>query len=84
MTRNSGWVARLGLVTSVLAVLALAVAAPLGAGGVPKVTICHIPPGNPDNAHEITVGLPAVVMHVLLHGDLIGSCEEEEEEEEEE
>ena len=23
-----------------------------------KVTICHIPPGNPANAHEITVGEP--------------------------
>jgi hypothetical protein len=40
-----------------------------------KVTICHIPPGNPENAHEITVGYAAVAAHVLLHGDRIGPCE---------
>ena len=43
------------------------------AGGVEKVTICHIPPGNPENAHEITVGAPAVPAH-LAHGDNVGSC----------
>ena len=36
--------------------------------GVEKVTICHIPPGNPENAHLITVGAPAVAAHVA-HGD---------------
>lgn len=46
-------------------------------GGVPKVTICHIPPGNPDNAHEITVGEPAVPAH-LAHGDTMGACQAEE------
>ncbi|MFD0964955.1 hypothetical protein [Pseudofulvibacter geojedonensis] len=38
-----------------------------------KVTICHIPPGNPDNAHEITVSTNAVRAH-LAHGDSIGNC----------
>ena len=47
--------------------------ADLAAEGVEKVTICHIPPGNPDNAHEITVGAPAVPAH-LAHGDNIGVC----------
>jgi hypothetical protein len=42
-------------------------------GGVGKTTICHIPPGNPANAHTITVGNPAVRAH-LAHGDKIGSC----------
>jgi hypothetical protein len=42
-------------------------------GGVGKTTICHIPPGNPANAHSITVGNPAVRAH-LAHGDKIGSC----------
>jgi ABC-type sugar transport system substrate-binding protein len=37
-----------------------------------KVTICHIPPGNPENAHEITVGASAVPAH-LAHGDVF-SC----------
>jgi hypothetical protein len=31
-------------------------------------TICHIPPGNPANAHLITIGSPAVRAH-LDHGD---------------
>src|SRR4051812_39413485 len=40
----------------------------------PKVLICHIPPGNPANAHEICVGEPAVAAHVSHHGDSIGAC----------
>jgi hypothetical protein len=39
-----------------------------------KVTICHIPPGNPDNRHEITVSIFAVPAHVMLHGDNVGQC----------
>lgn len=42
-------------------------------GGVEKVVVCHVPPGNPDNAHEITVGAPAVPAH-LAHGDEVGEC----------
>ncbi len=36
-------------------------------------TICHIPPGNNENAHEISIGVPAVNAH-LAHGDNLGSC----------
>jgi len=36
-------------------------------------TICHIPPGNPNAAHTITVGVPAVQAH-LGHGDTEGPC----------
>jgi hypothetical protein len=43
------------------------------APGVGKVTICHIPPGNPANAHTITVGVPALKAH-LKHGDTKGAC----------
>lgn len=43
------------------------------AGG-PKVTICHIPPGNPGNAHEITVSVNALPAH-LAHGDYEGACD---------
>ena len=39
------------------------------------VTICHIPPGNPANAHEITVDNDAVPAH-LAHGDNVGNCGE--------
>jgi hypothetical protein len=39
-----------------------------------QVTICHIPPGNPANAHTITVGASAVPAH-LAHGDTLGACQ---------
>jgi len=38
-----------------------------------KVTLCHIPPGHPGNAHTITVGEAAVRAH-LAHGDHLGEC----------
>ena len=46
------------------------------ADGDGRVTICHVPPGNPDNAHTITVDANAVAAH-LAHGDLCGSCEDD-------
>jgi hypothetical protein len=46
------------------------------AGG--KIEICHIPPGNPNNAHTIRIALPAVLAH-MAHGDTIGRCPEERE-----
>lgn len=44
-----------------------------GGNGNERVTLCHIPPGNPDNAHTITVGQNAVPAH-LAHGDTDGAC----------
>jgi hypothetical protein len=38
-----------------------------------KTTVCHIPPGNPANAHTICVGNAAVPAH-LDHGDVLGTC----------
>ena len=38
-----------------------------------KVTLCHVPPGNPGKAHTITVGEPAVAAH-MRHGDYLGPC----------
>jgi hypothetical protein len=38
------------------------------------VTICHIPPGNPENRHSITIGAPAVPAHLRNHGDTEGPC----------
>ena len=38
-----------------------------------KVIVCHIPPGNPGNAHTICVSYNAVAAH-LAHGDYLGNC----------
>lgn len=39
-----------------------------------KETICHIPPGNPDNERTISVSQNAVKAH-LRHGDRRGACD---------
>jgi hypothetical protein len=36
--------------------------------------VCHVPPGDPDNAHTIDIGAAAVPAH-LAHGDRPGPCE---------
>lgn len=41
-----------------------------------QVTLCHRPPGNPENAQTITVGESAKDAH-LAHGDTEGPCESE-------
>jgi len=38
-----------------------------------KVTLCHVPPGNPDHPVTISVGEAAVPAH-LRHGDSLGTC----------
>ena len=61
------------------ALLAVAGLVALGIGDVhaapagKKVTLCHVPPGNPADAHTITVGESAVSAH-LAHGDELGEC----------
>jgi hypothetical protein len=42
--------------------------------GDAKVDVCHIPPGNPENAHTITISENAVDAH-LDHGDHLGACD---------
>jgi hypothetical protein len=42
-------------------------------GNSTKVQICHVPPGNPGNAHTLCVGASAVPAH-LAHGDTFGPC----------
>ncbi len=51
----------------------------MGANGAPtcaspKVLVCHIPPGNPANAHTICIAQAAVGAHRKHHGDTIGPC----------
>lgn len=41
--------------------------------GNDKILICHIPKGNPKNAHTISVSSNAVEAH-LKHGDYLGKC----------
>jgi hypothetical protein len=41
-----------------------------------KITICHIPPGNPENAHSIEIDIHAWPAHEA-HGDVIGDCDAE-------
>jgi hypothetical protein len=55
--------------------LLLTMLLPAFAGAAPKKTICHVPPGNPGNAHTITVGAPAAAAHLDQHeGDYAGPC----------
>lgn len=42
-----------------------------------KVLICHIPPDDPTNRHEILVNSHAVKAHVSNHGDYLGPCNED-------
>jgi len=40
-----------------------------------KITICHIPPGNPNNKRTLTISTSALQAHIN-HGDVMGSCDE--------
>jgi hypothetical protein len=44
------------------------------AAGSGKITLCHVPPGNPANAHTITVGEAAWKGHRNHKGDYLGPC----------
>jgi len=57
------------------AAAALIVLPPAASAVNEKVTICHIPPGNPDNAHSITISVSALQTHLDQHGDSIGECD---------
>jgi|GEM_PF-4780318 len=40
-----------------------------------KISICHVPPGNPENKHTIHIGISAWPAHRDNHGgDYLGSC----------
>ena len=45
----------------------------MAGSGNDKVVVCHVPPGNPDNAHTIVVSENALPAH-LGHGDTEGPC----------
>jgi len=60
------------------AVLGLFSVIPGVSGSGDQITICHVPPGNPENVQIITVGAAAVPTHLGNHvGDSLyidGSC----------
>ena len=57
-------------------VLALSAAAAMNAAHAgKKVEICHYPPGNPGNAHTVSVAISAWTAHEA-HGDTLGECPE--------
>ena len=63
-----------GIVLVAAAVLLALCSMDVYAAGNAKVTICHIPPGNPGNFHTITISEKAFAAH-LAHGDLAGACD---------
>jgi len=40
-----------------------------------KITLCHVPPGNPSKAHSISIASSSVSAH-LAHGDYLGTCDD--------
>jgi len=48
-----------------------------------KIEICHVPPGNPDNVHTLSISVNAMRAH-LAHGDYIDECAENGDDETEE
>jgi hypothetical protein len=62
----------LAVLLVVLAVFGVAV---VSADSPGKIDICHIPPGNPANAHTINVSVRAIPAH-LAHGDSLGACDD--------
>ena len=56
----------------ILAILSILVLSSVGTAST-KVTVCHVPPGNPDNEQTIEVSEKAVDKH-LDHGDYLGEC----------
>src|SRR5215207_5876879 len=55
------------LLASMVALAALMLAAAPAFAQTDKVTICHFPPGNPENAHLIIVGEPGADAHLRQH-----------------
>ena len=45
----------------------------------PTTLICHYPPGNPENFHEIMIAPSALLAH-KAHGDKVGKCSDSDEE----
>ena len=65
------------LLTPAVLLLGLSWLASPAFAGTQKTTLCHVPPGNPENAHEIVVSENAISAHLQNHpGDQVGTCEQ--------
>ena len=42
-----------------------------------KIEICHVPPGNPENAHTLKISLNSIGAHLAHSTDYLGPCIEE-------
>ena len=70
-------IAAIALVAVIMGMSAFAPAMADKPGEAPnegKVLVCHIPPGNPANAHTISISEDDVDDH-LDHGDFLGDCD---------
>lgn len=77
MKRIARWTRRVavGLPAGVLGfgIAALALSASAAAQPRPRVTVCHVPPGNPSAAVTLVINASALDTH-LRHGDTAGPC----------
>ncbi len=63
--------------TCTITICVLDVVAKMGPDGVKKVYVCHVPDGNPANAHTIEISINAVPAHINAnHGDRLGKCDQ--------
>jgi len=59
-----------------ISVLTLLLVAGVASAGQQTATLCHVPPGNPDKAHEIVVSESALKAHLQHHpDDFVGTCQ---------
>lgn len=66
----------LALALGILALATVFAVGPAAAAKQDKVTICHVPPGNEENAHTIVIAEAAVDAHMANHDDYEGECDE--------
>jgi hypothetical protein len=74
MKQNLVTILIVAMVVTIVVVAASSLANTALAQSGNKVTICHIPPGNPANAQTITEGAPSTPGHIRNHGDYLGAC----------
>ena len=75
-TRRSAWTAAVAMAVTVWAVSSQLMPGTVGAAPAAdrKITICHVPPGNPENARSIEVDANGWNGHDNHEGDYEGAC----------